>query len=195
MLKAVENEALREARGELSELDEIARAGARRMLMAALETEAADYVERHRHERDAEGRALVVHNGRSQGRKLTLRAGRVVLKAPRVNVAGAASKASASASPAASCPLPAAFAQGGRGAAHSLSARALHRRFPPHTQRVAGRGRRRSVANQLHTTYRLLGERIHRVSPVRSGRAPVTFTCGSMGCTSTSGSKTTCSAP
>ena len=28
--------------------------------MAALETEATDYVERHRHERDAAGRALVV---------------------------------------------------------------------------------------------------------------------------------------
>jgi hypothetical protein len=67
------------------ELDEIARAGARRMLLAALETEAADYVERHRDERDAEGRALVVHNGRSQGRKLTLGVGTVEPKAPRVN--------------------------------------------------------------------------------------------------------------
>ena len=45
------------------------------MLMAALATEAVDYVERHRHERDDEGRALVVHNGRSQGRKLTLGTG------------------------------------------------------------------------------------------------------------------------
>ena len=85
MLKVVDNGAGREAGEELFELDEIARAGARRMLMAALETEAADYVERHRHERDAEGRALVVHNGRSQGRKLTLGAGTVELKAPRVN--------------------------------------------------------------------------------------------------------------
>ena len=55
------------------------------MLMAALDTEAADYVERHHHERDAAGRALVVRNGRSQGRKLTLGAGTVELKAPRVN--------------------------------------------------------------------------------------------------------------
>ena len=55
------------------------------MLMAALKTEAADYVERHRDERDVEGRALVVHNGRSKGRKLTLGAGTVELKAPRVN--------------------------------------------------------------------------------------------------------------
>ena len=85
MLKVVENGALREASGELFELDQIARAGARRMLMAALDREAADYVERHRHERGAEGRALVVHNGRSQARKLTLGAGTVELKAPRVN--------------------------------------------------------------------------------------------------------------
>ncbi len=61
------------------------RRSARRMLIAALKTEAADYVERHRHERDEEGRALVVHNGRSQGRKLTLGTGTVELKAPRVN--------------------------------------------------------------------------------------------------------------
>jgi len=55
------------------------------MLLAALETEAADYVERHRHERDESGRALVVHNGQSHGRKLTLGAGTLELKAPRVN--------------------------------------------------------------------------------------------------------------
>ena len=85
MLKVMEKGALREASRELFELDEIALAGARRMLMAALKTEAADYVERHRDERDVEGRALVVHNGRSKGRKLTLGAGTVELKAPRVN--------------------------------------------------------------------------------------------------------------
>ena len=85
MLKLVEDGAGREAEGELFELDEIARMGARRMLMAALETEADDYVERHRHERDDEGRALVVHNGRSQGRQLTLGTGTVELRTPRVN--------------------------------------------------------------------------------------------------------------
>jgi putative transposase len=85
MLKVMGKGALREAGWDLFELDEIALAGARRMLMAALKMEAADYVERHRHERDAEGRALVVHNGRSKGRKLTLGAGTVELKAPRVN--------------------------------------------------------------------------------------------------------------
>src|SRR5487761_10486 len=85
MLKVMDNGAGREAVEQVFELDEIARVGARRMLMAALETEAADYVERHRDKRDAEGRALVVHNGRAQARKLTLGAGTVELEAPRVN--------------------------------------------------------------------------------------------------------------
>jgi hypothetical protein len=43
MLKVMEKGALREASREVFELDEIALAGARRMLMAALKTEAADY--------------------------------------------------------------------------------------------------------------------------------------------------------
>jgi len=85
MLKVVENGRGREAGEQLFELDEIARMGARRMLMVALATEAADYVERHRDERDSEGRALVVHNGRAKARTLTLGAGTVELKAPRVN--------------------------------------------------------------------------------------------------------------
>jgi transposase-like protein len=83
-VKVVESGAGREAGGQLFELDEIARIGARRMLMAAL-GEADDYVERHREERDKTGRALVAHNGRAKGRKLTLGAGTVELRAPRVN--------------------------------------------------------------------------------------------------------------
>ncbi len=65
-------------------LDEIAREGARRMLIEALGAEADDYVERHRGERDEHGCALVMRNGRAQSRKLTLGAGTVELKAPRV---------------------------------------------------------------------------------------------------------------
>src|SRR5260370_7921890 len=84
MLKVVERGAGREAGEQLFELDEIARIGARRMLMAALKTGADDYVERHREERDETGRALVVHNGRSQGRKPTLGTGTVELRPPRV---------------------------------------------------------------------------------------------------------------
>ena len=55
------------------------------MLIKALGAEADDYVERHRGERDEHGRALVIRNGRAQPRKLTLGAGTVELRAPRVD--------------------------------------------------------------------------------------------------------------
>lgn len=45
------------------DLDEIARAGARRMLAEALEAEVDAYIETARGERDEQGRALVVRNG------------------------------------------------------------------------------------------------------------------------------------
>jgi putative transposase len=66
-------------------VDELAREGARRMLAAALEAEVAEYIERHRSERDDTGRALVVRNGRAEPRKLTTGAGTLEIQAPRVN--------------------------------------------------------------------------------------------------------------
>ena len=47
----------------LDALDDLVRVGAQRMLMAALEAEVAEYVERHQAERDEFGHALVVRNG------------------------------------------------------------------------------------------------------------------------------------
>ena len=85
MLKVVEKRDAREAGEELLLLDEIAREGARRMLLEALKAEVDDYLERHRSERDEQGHALVVRNGHAQTRKVTLGAGTVELKAPRVN--------------------------------------------------------------------------------------------------------------
>ncbi len=84
MLKVVEKRDEREAGEELL-LDEIARAGARRMLIEALIAEVDDYVDRHRSVRDEQGHALVVRNGRAPTRKLTLGAGTVEVRAPRVN--------------------------------------------------------------------------------------------------------------
>jgi hypothetical protein len=52
MLKVIEKQASMEANEELLPLDEIAREGARRMLIEALRAKANDYVERHRGERD-----------------------------------------------------------------------------------------------------------------------------------------------
>lgn len=66
-------------------LDELVRAGAQRMLGLALEAEVADYLERHREERDAHGRAQAVRNGRAQERQLVTGAGVLRLRAPRVH--------------------------------------------------------------------------------------------------------------
>ena len=66
-------------------LDEIAREGARRMLLAALETEVAAYLEDHAAERDADGHALVVRNGKGRTRRVTIGSGTIAVNAPRVN--------------------------------------------------------------------------------------------------------------
>jgi putative transposase len=55
------------------------------MLIEALKAEADDYIERHRSERDEQGHALVVRNGHGRARKLTVGAGTVELRAPRVD--------------------------------------------------------------------------------------------------------------
>jgi putative transposase len=53
--------------------------------MQALEFEIQDYLERHQHERDESGRALVVRNGYAQPRSVTLSARTIEVEAPRVN--------------------------------------------------------------------------------------------------------------
>ncbi len=66
-------------------LDGLAREGARRMLMTALEEEVSGYVDRHVQERDEDDHALVVRNGRARARKVTMGSGTVEVEAPRVN--------------------------------------------------------------------------------------------------------------
>ena len=66
-------------------LDELAREGARRMLAKALRLEVDEYVTAHSSERDEEGRALVVRNGKGRARKVTLGVGTIEVQAPRVN--------------------------------------------------------------------------------------------------------------
>src|SRR5262245_51233616 len=85
MLKVVGTEAAQDEVDGRSLLDEIAREGARRMLVAALETEVAAYLEAHDDERDDAGRALVVRNGKGRTRKVTVGAGTIPVNAPRVN--------------------------------------------------------------------------------------------------------------
>ena len=74
------------AREELTlDLDEIARHGARRMLAQALEAEVDAYIETAKNQRDENGHALVVRDGRARGREILLGAGAVDVRAPRVN--------------------------------------------------------------------------------------------------------------
>jgi putative transposase len=69
---------------ELS-LDEIAREGARRMLVHALDLEVDDYIERFKDEVDERGHRLVVRNGSSRTRKVTMGSGAVDISQPRVD--------------------------------------------------------------------------------------------------------------
>lgn len=66
-------------------LDELAREGARRMIMTALQEEVEAYTTRHAQKRDDHGHRLVVRNGSAAPRNVTLGAGTVEIQAPRVN--------------------------------------------------------------------------------------------------------------
>jgi len=85
MLKVVNDGATEQADEFALSLDDLAREGARRMLAAALEAEAAAYVERFRAEWDPDGRALVVRNGRARPRRVTVGPGTLEVTAPRIN--------------------------------------------------------------------------------------------------------------
>jgi putative transposase len=69
----------------VSLLDDIVREGARRMLAAALEAEVDAYLSDLAHERDEQGRRLVVRNGHARPREVMTSAGAVQVTAPRVN--------------------------------------------------------------------------------------------------------------
>ena len=66
-------------------LDELARRGAQRMLAEALQSEVAEYLDAHKVHRDEDGKALVVRNGKSKARRITLGCGSVEIQAPRIN--------------------------------------------------------------------------------------------------------------
>jgi putative transposase len=82
MLRVIQDD--RTENEERTGLDELAREGARRMLVTALEAEVAQYIETHQ-ERDEAGHALVVRNGKARARKVTTGTGTFEVEAPRVN--------------------------------------------------------------------------------------------------------------
>jgi transposase-like protein len=75
----------KEGQGARALLDEVAREGARRMLIAALHAERDEYVESLRHFRDERDRAVVVKNGYARPREIQLGVGPVEVTAPRVD--------------------------------------------------------------------------------------------------------------
>ena len=85
MLKVLDTTTETEETPATPTLDDLAREGARRMLMAALQVEMAQYVDAYQEARDAGGRRLVVRHGQAEARKVTCGAGTVEVRAPRVN--------------------------------------------------------------------------------------------------------------
>jgi transposase-like protein len=83
MLRVVTDESTREE--PASTLDEICRQGAQRMLAAALEAEADNYIAELLGETDERGRRLVTRNGHARPRTITTAAGPVRIEAPRLN--------------------------------------------------------------------------------------------------------------
>ena len=67
------------------DLDELCRLAARQMIATALEAERRAYLEAHAEHTDATGHRLVVGNGYANEREITTAAGRVEVKAPRVD--------------------------------------------------------------------------------------------------------------
>ena len=66
-------------------IDEIAREGARRMLMHCLNLEVEEYINQNKESVGEDGRRLVVKNGVGRPRKVTMGSGTVDVSAPRVN--------------------------------------------------------------------------------------------------------------
>lgn len=66
-------------------LTEVLREGAQRMLATAIEVEAADWIERHRHVVDGNGHRQIVRNGYLPQRKIVTGLGDIEVKQPRVH--------------------------------------------------------------------------------------------------------------
>ena len=66
-------------------LDEIVRAGARKLLINALDLEVEEYLKSTRDWKDENGHQVVVRNGKGKRRKITTGAGTFDIQAPRIN--------------------------------------------------------------------------------------------------------------
>jgi len=85
MLKVTIDDIESQAPEVTQSLDELAREGARRMIVAALELEVDQYVQQLRHLRDELDHAMVVRNGYARERTVQIGTGPVKIRSPRVN--------------------------------------------------------------------------------------------------------------
>ncbi|MCO6042413.1 hypothetical protein NG895_00700 [Aeoliella sp. ICT_H6.2] len=74
----------RAAFDQRSPIDQIVREGARRMLQSAIDAEVDDFIARHAHRTDEQGRRLVVRNGHLPEREILTGAGRIPVTQGRV---------------------------------------------------------------------------------------------------------------
>ncbi len=81
MLELITKDAEATAPEVTETLDELARVGARRMIVEALELEVEQHIQIMRRLRGEDGHALVVRNGRARERTVTLGAGVVKVRA------------------------------------------------------------------------------------------------------------------
>ena len=160
-------------------LDDLAREGARRMLMAALQVEVAQYVDAHQEARDASGRRLVVRHGQAEAREGHVwgghSGGASAAGARQAGRCHGPARAVHQPDPSAlHAPVP----QGGRGAADSLSPRVVHGRLPRSAARAAGRRRGRAERDQHRAADRGLGRRVSAVPAARPGRSGLRLCLG-----------------
>jgi transposase-like protein len=66
-------------------LTEICREGAQKMLLAAIENEVEEYIQRHAHLRGSDSKRLVVRNGYKDERNIQTGIGKIPIKQPRIN--------------------------------------------------------------------------------------------------------------
>ena len=176
MLKVLDNEVAQEEQAEGPTLDELAREGARRMLMKALAVEVAQYVEAHGEERDAQGRRWSCATaGRRRGRS-PAGPGRWRSRHPHQRQACGGGRPAPAVHESYPAALHALLTEGRRGAAHPLSAGAVDRRLSRSVAGVARRGRGRPECHQHRAPHGGVGRGVSPV-PAAGSRRPRLRVC------------------
>ena len=172
-------------------LDELARTGARKMLMTALAVEVAQYVDAHQEARDEQGRRLVVRNGRRARGRSRAALGRWRSRRRGCTTSGWTRQASPSGSRVGSCPRICAVRRRWRRCSRSSTCGACQRAISARPCRCCWETTRPASVRPTSRGSRRCGRRTTGGSA--SGTWPTATTCmsGSTASTSTSGSRTT----